>query len=68
MLSKILKELRGEKTKTEFARIVGVTSQAIANYEDGRMPKMEVLEKIAAATGHRIVVTIEKIEELKADN
>ena len=63
MEENIIRKLRGNKTQQEFAKLVGVTQAAIARYENGRTPKEEVLDKIAAATGKRIRWIIEDIEE-----
>lgn len=62
-MDKLVRELRGNLSQKKLAELSGVSQQAIAQYELGRFPKPEILEKLAAATGHRIVITIEKIEE-----
>lgn len=62
MLQEILIEMRGKRTKAEFARLVGVSGQAIDNYEKGRTPKKEILDKIAARMGKRIKWIIEDVE------
>lgn len=65
-MENIIRKIRGAMTQKEFAQMIGVSQQAVAKYEHGRTPKIDILEKIAAATGHRVVITIEKIEEEKA--
>jgi transcriptional regulator with XRE-family HTH domain len=43
-----IKYLRGEKTQSEFAAIIGATKQKISNYEAGIIkPSFEILEQIA---------------------
>lgn len=68
MNGNIIRKLRGNLTQLELAKRVGLTQAAIAKYEKARVPKKEILEKIAAATGYRIIITIEKIEEEKGNN
>lgn len=63
MTENIVRKLRGNRTQQEFADLVGVSQAAIARYEQGRTPRCEVIEKIAAATGKRIKWTIEDIEQ-----
>lgn len=47
-----LRQLRGEKSQAEFAREVGLTRSALANYETERTtPKPSVLRKISAKVG-----------------
>lgn len=63
MSENIIRKMRGELTQKELADMVGITQAAIAKYESGRIPKREILDKIAAAVGKRIVITIEDIED-----
>lgn len=58
----IIRKLRGDLSQAEFAKKVGISQGAIANYELGRFPKPEILDKIAAAAGKRVVLVIEDIE------
>lgn len=67
-MENVIRKLRGALTQAEFAKKIGISQQAVAKYEQGRTPKIDILEKVAAATGHRIVITIEKIEENEADH
>lgn len=47
-----LRALRGERSQQEFARLVGLTRSALANYENGRTsPKPSVLRQIALRAG-----------------
>lgn len=47
-MAKILRELRGEKKREEIAMAVGVTAQAICNYESGaRVPSDEIKLRLA---------------------
>lgn len=62
-MENIVKKMRGNLSQAELAKKIGMAQSAIANYELGRMPKPEILEKIAEATGYKIIITIEKIEE-----
>ena len=64
-MGNIIRELRGNRTQKEFAKLVGVTQAAISRYEKGYPAKREILEKIAAAAGYKVVITIEKIDEEK---
>ena len=50
-----LKELRGEKSREEVAIAVGVTSQAICNYECGiRTPSDDIKVKLARFFGKTV--------------
>ena len=42
-------------TDTAFARTVGVSSEAIRRYRDGRVPTPFVMEKIIKATAKRVM-------------
>lgn len=42
-----IRELRGHRTLEEFARLVGVTAPAILRYEAGRIPRSDILVRIA---------------------
>ena len=55
--------LRGNLSQAAFAKKVGLSQKAICNYENGRFPKPEILNKIAEAAGYKINLTIEKIDE-----
>lgn len=47
-----LRALRGERSQAEFARIVGLTRSALANYENGRTaPKPSILRQISERAG-----------------
>lgn len=47
-----LRALRGERSQEEFARLVGLTRSALANYENGRtVPKPSVLRQISQRVG-----------------
>lgn len=47
-----LLKLRGARSQTEFCRLLGIASQqTYANYEKGRVPKPEILQRIAQRTG-----------------
>lgn len=63
MTENIIKIMRGKLTQKELADMVGRTQAAIAKYESGRMPKKEILDKIASVTGYKIVLSIEKNEK-----
>jgi len=62
-MANIIRELRGDLSQAQFAKKVGVSQSAIANYELGRIPKQEILERIAKAAGKRIRIVIEDDEE-----
>lgn len=54
---KLLRELRGEKSQAEVADAVGISQQALSNYEKGlRVPKDQV--KIALACYYEQPVSI----------
>lgn len=59
----IVRILRGNLSQAELAKRSGVSQQNIANYELGRFPKPEILEKIAKAVGKKVKWIIEDIEE-----
>lgn len=47
-----LRALRGERSQEDFARVVGLTRSALANYENGRtVPKPSILRKISERAG-----------------
>lgn len=51
ILSRRLRELRGERSQAAFARELGITQQRYANYESGiREPDLTTLCRIAALT------------------
>ena len=54
-LSGRLKEIRGGLTQAEFGKIIGVNQGTIWKYENGRVPDVETLKKIANHGG----VTVE---------
>jgi len=58
-MKKIVRELRGEISQAKLAQLTGISQAAIAQYELGRMPKPEILERIAAAVGKQIIWKIE---------
>ena len=54
-IGKRLRELRGEKRREEVALAVGVSSQAISNYETGmRTPTDATKDKLAAYFGKSV--------------
>ncbi len=53
--SEHLRSLRGQRTKTEFARFLGLSAPVYQRYEDGRIPRSNCLSVIASKCG----VTIE---------
>ena len=61
-MENIVKILRGNLSQAELAKKAGVSQQNIANYELGRFPKPETLEKIAAAVGKKVRWVIEDID------
>lgn len=49
-------------SQEELAALVAMKKCSISRYEkDIRMPTLDVLEKIAAATGNRLVIDFQKI-------
>ena len=61
----IVRILRGNLSQAELAKRSGVSQQNIANYELGRFPKPETLEKIANAVGKKVEWVIKDVEEKK---
>lgn len=54
-IGKMLVALRGEKRREEVALAIGVTAQAIANYESGlRVPSDDVKVKLANYYGKTV--------------
>lgn len=62
-MKNIIRKLRGNLSQKEFAEKVGITQAAVSIYEKGRKPKIEILERIAAATGKKITIVVEDIKE-----
>ena len=51
ILSKTLREIRGERSQADFSRELGISQQRYANYESGiREPDLTTLCRIAALT------------------
>jgi len=46
-----LRALRGQHSKAEFARLLGLSAQDYHRYEDGRMPRADTLMEIAKRRG-----------------
>ena len=46
-----LRQLRGNRTLAEIGHLAGVTASAIQRYEKGRIPRAEVLDRLARAFG-----------------
>ena len=61
-MENLVRKLRGNLTQTELGKRAGVSQQAIVQYEQGRNPNLDIFEKIAAAVGKKVVVTIEDID------
>jgi transcriptional regulator with XRE-family HTH domain len=51
LFSDRLKALRGDRKKAEFARIIGVSAPDYQRYENGRMPRADVLSDISVRLG-----------------
>jgi len=65
MEENLARKLRGELTQKELAERLGISQIAVSHFEKKESPTLKTLEKIAAAVGKRIVITIEDIEEKK---
>ena len=50
-------------TQEELARRMGTSQSAIARMEAGHTPSLKTLQKFARATGHRLKITLEAMEE-----
>lgn len=62
----ILREARtrARMSQTDVARHAGVAQSVVSAYESGRRdPSMRTLAKLVGATGHRLVVDIEREDE-----
>lgn len=62
-MGNIVKELRGNLSQAALAKKVGISQQAIAEYEMGRFPKPETLNRIAAAVGKKVDWIITNVEQ-----
>lgn len=55
LVGKRLIRLRGKKTQEEVAKILGISSQALSNYELGlRLPRDNIKKKIATYYGRTV--------------
>ena len=63
----IAARVRAGLTQEQLAQRMGTTQSAIARLESGqRMPGVRTLEKLAEATGTRLVVRFERTDEAAA--
>jgi transcriptional regulator with XRE-family HTH domain len=62
-MENIVRKLRGNMTQAELAELTGLSQNAICKYEQGRFPKPETLQKIAAAAGKQVSWVIEDLKE-----
>ena len=62
-MANIVRTLRGELSQAMLAKLAGMSQQAIAEYELGRFPKPETLDRIAAAVGKKVEWVIRDIED-----
>lgn len=55
LVGKRLIKLRGKKTQDEVSREIGITSQALSNYEQGiRIPRDNIKKRIASYYGQSV--------------
>ena len=55
VVGKRLIKLRGKKTQDEVSREIGITSQALSNYEQGiRIPRDNIKKRIASYYGQSV--------------
>ena len=55
LVGKRLIKLRGKKTQDEVSREIGITSQALSNYEQGiRIPRDSIKKRIASYYGQSV--------------
>ena len=47
VMGRRVRELRGNRSLEEFAKLIGVTAPAILRYESGRIPRSDILMRIA---------------------
>ncbi len=57
LFSDRLKALRGDRKKAEFSRFLGVSAPDYQRYENGRMPRADVLSAISA----RLNMTVDEL-------
>lgn len=62
MEENLAKKLRGELTQKELAERLGISQIAVSHFEKKENPTLKTLEKIAAAVGKKIVISIEDLE------
>ncbi len=67
-MDNLVKKMRGTISQAKLAKITGISQQSIAQYELGRFARPDKLKRIAAATGYRVIITVEKIENEDKDN
>lgn len=63
-IAEVLKELRGDMTKTEFSKVIGCSQSILSMYEKGeRLPPIPTLQKIADATNTELIIEFREKEQ-----
>jgi|SRR5699024_10916055 len=65
-IAEVLKELRGDMTKTEFSKVIGCSQSILSMYEKGeRLPPIPTLQKIADATNTELIIEFREKEQVE---
>jgi len=67
-IAEVLKELRGDMTKTEFSKVIDCSKSILTMYEKGmRTPPIATLQKIADATNTELIIEFREKEHAETE-
>ena len=67
-IAEVLKELRGDMTKTEFSKVIGCSKSILTMYEKGtRKPPIAALQQMADATNTELIIEFREKEQAEIE-